>query len=133
MVIKLFLLFTIIPFIELALLIEIGKIIGTIETVLVIIITGVAGAVMVRQAGIQCVFRIQKNLNEGVIPTDELFTGILILVSGAFLITPGFLTDSTGFLLLFPPTRNIVKIWLKKIIQNKINRGGCNTDIHFHR
>jgi len=122
MVFKLFLIFTLVPFIELALLIKLGTMIGVFETIMIIVITGMAGALMVRAAGIDCLFRIQKNLNAGVIPTDDLFSGALILVAGAFLITPGLLTDVAGFLLLIPATREMVKKVLKKYLTVKIDR-----------
>ena len=126
---RLFILFTIIPFIELALLIEIGSIIGTFETIMLIIVTGLIGAIMVRAAGIQCLFRIQENLRSGVIPTDELLTGLFILVSGAFLVTPGMMTDAVGFILLIPSTREILKGWLKKYIKSKIEQKNFSSHI----
>lgn len=126
---KLFLLFTIIPFVELALLIKIGTVIGTVETIMIIVITGLVGALMVRAAGIQCLFRIQENLRSGIVPTDELFTGLLILVSGAFLVTPGLITDAVGFVLLFPPTREIIKSYLKRYIKSKIEQKSFNSNI----
>ncbi len=122
MFIKILLLFTVVPFVELALLIKIGTVIGTIDTVLIIIITGITGALMVRSAGIQCVFRIQASLASGKVPADELFTGVLILVSGAFLLTPGLITDAFGFVLLFPPAREIIKEFLKKKIKSRIEQ-----------
>ena len=129
MFLKLFLLFTIVPFIELALLIKIGTLIGTFETIMIIIVTGLVGAVMVRAAGIQCLFRIQEDLRSGVIPTDELFTGLLILASGAFLVTPGLITDTAGFVLLFPPTREIIKSYLKRYIKSRIGQKNIDTNI----
>jgi len=126
---KLFLLFTIIPFVEIALLIKIGTVIGTVETIMIIVITGLVGALMVRAAGIQCLFRIQENLRSGIVPTDELFTGLLILVSGAFLVTPGLITDAVGFVLLFPPTREIIKSYLKRYIKSKIEQKSFNSNI----
>jgi UPF0716 protein FxsA len=126
---KLFLLFTIIPSVEIALLIKIGTVIGTAETIMIIIITGLVGALMVRAAGIQCLFRIQENLRSGIVPTDELFTGLLILVSGAFLVTPGLITDAVGFVLLFPPTREIIKSYLKRYIKSKIEQKSFNSNI----
>ncbi len=131
---KLFLLFTIIPFVELMLLIKIGTMIGMLDTILLIIITGVIGAMMVRAAGIQCLFRIQAHLQKGTFPADELFNGLLILVSGALLITPGLLTDAVGFVLLIPYTRDVIKVWLKRYVKAKIDSGDINTNINirFH-
>lgn len=121
MFLKLLLLFTVIPFIELALLIKIGTLIGVTETIMLIIITGITGAIMVRAAGINCLFRIQQNMQSGIVPTDELFNGALILIAGAFLITPGLITDGAGFLLLIAPAREIIKKWLKKYLRKKFD------------
>jgi len=131
MLFKLFLLFTIVPFVELALLIKIGSMIGVFETILIIVITGMAGALMVRSAGIECLFRIQKNMESGVIPTDDLFSGLLILVAGAFLLTPGLITDAAGFILLIPVTRELVKKFLKKYVKLKIEQSELNHDIMY--
>jgi len=129
MLFKLFLLFTVIPFIELALLIKIGTMIGLFETILIIVITGMAGALMVRSAGIECLFRIQKNMDSGIIPTDDLFSGLLILVAGAFLLTPGLITDAAGFILLIPVSRELVKKFLKKYVKLKVEQTRLNQDI----
>ena len=122
MLIKLILLFTIVPFIELTLLIEIGSHIGTLNTILVVVITGIIGAFMARIAGLTVLLRIQDNLREGIFPRDELIDGVLILISGAFLITPGLLTDALGFFLLIPSGRLVIKRWLKEIIKQRIVR-----------
>ncbi len=124
MLIKLILLFTIVPFIELTLLIEIGSHIGTLNTIMIVIITGIIGAFMARMAGFTVLMKIQNNLREGIFPKDELFDGVLILISGAFLITPGLLTDALGFFLLIPFGRYVVKRWLKETIKTRIDRNG---------
>jgi UPF0716 protein FxsA len=129
MLFKLFLLFTVIPFVELALLIKIGTIIGLFETILIIVITGMAGALMVRSAGVECLFRIQKNMDSGIIPTDDLFSGLLILVAGAFLLTPGLITDAAGFILLIPASRELVKKFLKKYVKLKVDQTRLSHDI----
>ena len=122
MLIKLILLFTIVPFIELTLLIEIGSYIGTLNTIMIVIVTGIIGAFMARIAGLTVFLKIQENLREGVFPRDELFDGVLILISGAFLLTPGLLTDALGFFLLIPFGRLVVKGWLKEILKTRIDR-----------
>ena len=123
MLVKLILIFTIVPFIELILLIELGTYIGTLNTVMVVVVTGIIGAFVARIAGLNVLFRIQENLRAGVFPKDELFDGILILIGGAFLLTPGLLTDAVGFLLLLPLGREVVKRWLKEIIKRRMERG----------
>jgi len=123
MLMKLILLFTIIPFIELSLLIELGTHIGTLNTIMVVIITGILGAFMARIAGLSVLFKIQENLRAGIFPADELFDGVLILIGGALLITPGLLTDALGFFLLLPLGRAGVKKWLKEVVRKKMNKG----------
>jgi len=123
MLIKLILIFTIIPFIELSILIELGTHIGTLNTIMVVIITGIVGAFMARIAGLSVLFKIQENLRAGIFPADELFDGVLILIGGALLITPGLLTDALGFLLLLPLGRAGVKKWLKEVVRKKMNKG----------
>jgi UPF0716 protein FxsA len=123
MLLKLILIFTIVPFIELSLLIELGSVIGTLPTILVVVITGVIGAFMARIAGLSVLFKIQENLRQGIFPRDELFDGVLILIGGAFLLTPGLLTDALGFFLLLPPGRSAVKKWLQEILKRRIDSG----------
>ncbi|MBN2107534.1 MAG: FxsA family protein [Deltaproteobacteria bacterium] len=125
MVVKFFLLFTVVPCLELALLIRLGSSIGTLETVLLIIITGIAGALAVRASGLACLQRIRAGLSQGSPPTDELLQGLLILLAGALLITPGLLTDAAGFLLLAPPVRALITKRLKHMLQTKILKNSC--------
>jgi UPF0716 protein FxsA len=89
---------------------------------MIVVITGITGAFMARLAGFTVLMKIQDNLRGGILPKDELFDGVLILISGAFLITPGLLTDALGFFLLIPFGRLVVKRWLKEIIQKRIDR-----------
>lgn len=123
MLLKLILIFTIVPFIELSLLIELGSVIGTLPTILVVVITGVIGAFMARIAGLSVLFKIQDNLRQGIFPRDELFDGVLILIGGAFLLTPGLLTDALGFFLLLPLGRSAVKRWVQEILKRRIDSG----------
>jgi UPF0716 protein FxsA len=118
---KLFLIFAVIPMVELSLLIKIGSIIGTMNTIMIIILTAVIGAYMVRMEGIGVWFRIQKSLMEGIFPAEELIDGIMILIAGAVLLTPGLVTDILGFLMVFPLTRGFIKNILKKYFENRIS------------
>ena len=129
MFVRLVVLFTVVPFLELALLIKIGTVIGTIDTILLIIITGVIGAMMVRAAGVQCLFRIQAHMRDGAFPADELVNGFLILVAGALLITPGLLTDTAGFLLLIPQTRDAAKRRIKRYLTSRMNQQSYHVDL----
>ena len=114
---KFFIAFTIIPIIEIYLLIEIGSFFGVLTAVTLVILTGFLGAFMARMQGLQTLFRIQKNLREGRMPSGELLDALLIVIAGLVLLTPGFLTDSAGFLLLIPTTRNSIISWLQRQIE----------------
>ena len=117
MLLKLFLAFTIIPIIEIYLLIEIGSMVGALAAVTLVILTGFLGAFLARMQGLQTLYRIQESLREGRMPSGELLDALLIVIAGLVLLTPGFLTDSAGFLLLIPATRNSIKYWLRRQIE----------------
>ena len=117
MLLKLFLAFTIIPIIEIYLLIEIGSMFGALTAVTLVILTGFLGAFLARMQGLQTLYRIQESLLEGRMPSGELLDALLIVIAGLVLLTPGFLTDSAGFLLLIPATRNFIKYWLRRQIE----------------
>lgn len=120
---SLILLFTIIPAIELALLIKVGSNIGVFNTIFIIIFTGVLGAYLARMQGFIVFQKIQDNLNKGIIPNQQLVDGLMILIGGLLLLTPGFITDALGFLLLIPATRNIIKIIFKHHFEKTIKNG----------
>ena len=117
MLLKLFLAFTIIPIIEIYLLIEIGSMFGALTAITLVILTGFLGAFLARMQGLQTLYRIQESLRKGRMPSGELLDALLIVIAGLLLLTPGFLTDSAGFLLLIPATRNSIKYWLRRQIE----------------
>ena len=124
MLLKLFLAFTIIPIIEIYLLIEIGSVFGALTAVTLVILTGFLGAFLARMQGLQTLYRIQESLREGRMPSGELLDALLIVIAGLVLLTPGFLTDSAGFLLLIPATRNSIKYWLRRQIELRYMSNG---------
>lgn len=126
MFIKLLIVFTIVPIIELYVLIEAGHQIGVAPTVAMVILTGIAGAYLARSQGFNLINKIQTELNQGRIPAEELMDGAIILAGGLLLLTPGFCTDLFGFTLLTPLTRKFIKVWLKKWLDSKIQRGEIN-------
>jgi UPF0716 protein FxsA len=121
---KLFLLFTVIPVAELAILIKVGSVIGTFNTIAIVIMTAVVGAYMVKMEGLGIIYRIQQNMEEGIFPAEELISGVMILVAGALLLTPGFLTDVIGFLLVVPASRNIIKRVIKQYLKKRMDVEG---------
>jgi UPF0716 protein FxsA len=90
------------------------------NTVLVVILTAAIGAYMVKMEGIGVMYRIQKNMEEGIFPGDELISGMMILVAGALLLTPGFFTDVIGFVMLVPVSREFIKKIAKRYIKTKM-------------
>ena len=127
MFLKLFLAFTLIPAAEIYVFIKIGGFIGALNTVLAIIITGILGAYLARLQGMHTLYKIRASLQQGIIPTEELMDALIILSAGITLLTPGFLTDIAGLMLLVPRTRFYVKRWLKK----KFDRWRNTHDVHF--
>ena len=103
-----FLFFIVIPLIEVMLFITIGKYIGLWNTIIIIIITGIIGAILVKSQGITILNKALEEIKSNKIPILSIFEGIAILIAGAFLLTPGFLTDTLGCILLIPKTRNLI-------------------------
>jgi UPF0716 protein FxsA len=109
MFLRLLALFTLVPLVELYLLIEIGGAIGVAPTIAIVIVTGVLGAALARWQGLGVLRRLQDDLAAGRPPTDALIDGLLIFVAGAVLLTPGLITDALGLLLLVPAGRAVVR------------------------
>jgi UPF0716 protein FxsA len=109
MFLRLLLLFTVVPLVELFLLVKLGTVIGIGPTVLIVIFTGVLGAWLARRQGLGVLRKISNDLAEGRLPADALIDGLLIFVAGAVLLTPGLITDALGFFLLIPQGRAVVR------------------------
>jgi UPF0716 protein FxsA len=109
MFLRLLLLFTVVPLVELFLLVKLGTVIGIGPTVLIVICTGVLGAWLARWQGLGVLRRVSDDLAQGRLPADALIDGLLILIAGAVLLTPGLITDALGFLLLVPQGRALVR------------------------
>ncbi len=114
---RLLLLFTVVPLAELWLLIRIGSRTSATFTIGLVLVTGIVGASLARRQGLQTWQRLQQELAAGKVPSDTLQDGLMILIAGAVLITPGIITDLLGFALLVPPFRALMKrgvaAWLK--------------------
>ena len=123
------LLFVVAPLVELAILIYLGTLIGALNTILIVVITGLLGAFLARRQGLATLSRIRSSIERGVLPSGDLFQAALILIGGLLLITPGLITDLVGFAMLIPQTRNIVIKWLRNLIQRKIER----KEVHYWR
>ncbi len=132
MLAKLLFLFIITPMVELFLLIEIGKAIGTLEVIGLTIASGIIGAALAKSQGFSVLRKMQKEMAEGRIPTANLMDGFMILIGGILLLTPGVLTDAIGFLFLIPWTRVLMKRLLMKWIIYKIDKGRVHIHIDHH-
>lgn len=115
---RLALLFVIVPILELVLLVQMGQWVGLLPTLLLVVFTGVSGAWLARAEGVRVFFQFQKELLSGRLPAQSMQDGLSVLVGGAFLLTPGILTDVAGFSLLFPPTRR----WIQRRIRARLER-----------
>ena len=114
MFLKLFLAFTLIPVIEIYILIKIGSSIGAIYTIILVILTGFTGAYLARLQGMRTMLQVRNSIQQGIMPENEMIDAFLILVAGIVLLTPGFITDITGIILLVPLTRHRINRFLKQ-------------------
>jgi UPF0716 protein FxsA len=117
---KLMAVFVLVPIFELYILLKVGEKIGVVFTIAFVIITGIVGAYLVKIQGFNLLFSIKTKINSGIIPTDSLTEGLLVLIGGIFLITPGLITDLIGFLLIIPQSRLFIFKYAKRWIMHKI-------------
>lgn len=103
------------PIIEIAVLIQVGGILGLLPTLLIIVLTAILGTFMLRQQGLATLDRARNRLASGQLPAEQLMEGVLLLIGGVLLLTPGFVTDAFGFFCLIPPTRQ----WLARRIASR--------------
>ena len=115
-----FLLFIFIPIIEIAIFISIGSNIGILNTIVIILTTALVGIFLVRRQGMSLLFNAQKNMSQGIMPTEEIKGGIFLLISGLLLITPGFFTDCIGFAMFLKPVQNFVARQAKDYFSSRI-------------
>jgi UPF0716 protein FxsA len=124
MLFRLFLLFLIVPVIEVYLLIKVGSLIGGLATVATLLSISLLGAYLVRTQGFRIVTQIREELSRGRLPAAQMLDGAMVLVGGILLMTPGFFTDFLGIFFLIPATRRLLKMWLGLWLQARIAKGG---------
>ncbi len=117
---SLFLLFLVVPLVEIYLLIKVGNVIGALPTVALVVFTAVLGAVLLRWQGISTLGRVQQALLRGELPAVEILEGAVLLVVGALLLTPGFFTDTLGFAALVPRVRRALVHALLRRLQARV-------------
>lgn len=122
-------LFTLLPMVEIYLLVTLGRSIGWAPTILLAVGTGIVGASLAKRQGLATLARISEGLGAGRPPADALLDGALILLAGALLVTPGVLTDATGFALLVPPVRRALRPLLAAWLQRAVRKGGGRVSV----
>ncbi len=126
---RLLLLFLLLPAIELGLLIQVHNLIDFWPTMALIIVTGIVGTILARREGTSTWKKVNARLQQGGLPGNELVEGVIILVAGALLVTPGVLTDVVGFLGLIPPTRRMIRRYVIKRFKKKMSEG--QAQVHY--
>ena len=114
-----FIIFIIIPIIEISIFITVGSNIGVINTIGIILLTALIGIFLIRRRGISLLFNAQKNMSQGIIATEEIKGGIFLLISGLLLITPGFFTDCIGFSMFLKPVQNFFALKAKEYFKSR--------------
>ncbi|MBE0597550.1 MAG: FxsA family protein [Desulfuromonadales bacterium] len=123
MLFKLFILFAVVPVLEIYLLIQVGSRLGALPTVALLLLISLLGAWLVRQQGFEIMRRVQAEVAQGRPPAAELLDGALVLVGGTLLLTPGFFTDLLGLFFLLPPSRRLLKQFVRRWLQRRLERG----------
>ena len=130
MLLRLFLLFTITTAVETYLLVQIGAAIGAAGTVALILLTGAVGSWMTKREGLSVFRQIQEDAQRGIPPADTLIEGLLVLIGGVLLITPGVLTDLVGFSLIAPWTRTALAPLIRQEVMKRVTIQGTAGGIH---
>lgn len=110
-----------IPIAEIAMFIQVGDLIGLWPTLATIVLTAVIGATILRHQGLATIAKAQSSLDHGQLPIDSVIHGLFLLVAGALLLTPGFLTDAVGFIFLIPPVRLSIARWIMNVLRQSPN------------
>ena len=128
---RLILLLVGVPLLELMLLIEIGGRVGTIPTIGLILLTGTLGAYLARRQGLAVLRQVQAETAAGRLPAGQLIDGLIILLAGALLVTPGLLTDLVGLFCLLPAGRRLIKARLRRWLERAIQTGRVKVSVDF--
>ena len=118
MAIFVFAAFVLTPIVEIFVFLQVGGVIGVWPTISIVILTAMLGTALLRHQGLKTLQRFQDSLNQNVLPVAEVFDGLCLLVAGALLLTPGFVTDTIGFLLFVPPIRRAVQRGIGSYLRN---------------
>jgi UPF0716 protein FxsA len=123
MLLRLFLIFTLVPIIEIWLLIKVGRVIGALPTVAILLAISMTGAWLAKSQGFRIIMAIRDELAAGRLPAAHFLDGALILTGGILLLTPGFFTDFIGLFFLIPASRILLKRWLRIWLERRLQQG----------
>ncbi len=131
----LFFIFIVVPVIEITVLIEVGEQLGAFTTVALVILTAAVGASLVRSQGLQTLMNAQKKMQQGEQPGQEVIEGVMLAIAGVMLVTPGFVTDFLGLILLLPFSRQFFanKLLARMIIKNMASQQPFNQGFSSHQ
>jgi UPF0716 protein FxsA len=127
------LLLVVIPIVELTIIVQVAGSIGVLTTIALLLLVSFTGAWLVKREGLGVLARVQRQLESGELPTNDVVDGLLILVAGALLLTPGFLTDAVGLLMLFPLTRIPVRAMIIRHYRHRLDSFATNPASGFGR
>ncbi|MEE9368499.1 MAG: FxsA family protein [Pontiella sp.] len=117
------------PIIELAVLLKVHEVFHFWPTFILVILTGAIGLTLVKRQGIEIVQTIQQEMGKGNLPAPQMMDGVMILIAGALLITPGLITDFSGFALLVPYVRERIRFWLRDRLKAKVDSGYIQVNV----
>lgn len=129
----LLLLFIFVPIIEIGLFIQVGGFLGLWPTIALVLVTAFVGASLVRSQGLQTLMNVQNRLQQGELPAQQIFEGVMLAVAGVLLLTPGFMTDALGMLILLPaPRAAMAKYLMSKMVVKSVGGGGFHSGFGNH-
>lgn len=128
----LLLLFIFVPIIEIGLFIQVGGILGLWPTIALVLLTAFVGASLVRSQGLQTLLSVQNRLQQGELPAQQIFEGVMLAVAGVLLLTPGFMTDTLGMLVLLPAPRAVIAKYLMSKMVVKGMASGFHSSPYEH-
>lgn len=121
-------LFIVVPMVEIYTIIQVGHAIGALDTIALLVLVSIVGAWLTKHEGFVVLRRLRAQLEAGRTPTAELIDGVLVLCAGVLMMTPGFVTDAVGLLVLFPPTRAVLRRYLRRRFELRVFGDGAGRD-----
>ncbi|HJM20743.1 MAG TPA: FxsA family protein [Acidimicrobiales bacterium] len=125
----LFLLFVVVPILELVVIIQVGQSLGAWNTAGVLVVDSLAGAWLVKHQGLGLIRKSRERIRNGEMPGSEISAGIAVLFAGALMLTPGFVTDAVGLMLLIPPIRNLLTSSIRRRFHSRLSTNFASQDL----